>query len=143
MTLLPHMVKVLSVPSHLPSWNGALFFSTTYCNACNVWNYWFWTIHRETVIYTLSFHVFHKHFSNVNFISRTSAATSLQAHYFIPKHFKTASKELNEKLLKNTSLKRKKESVHFDHVRIHKLSKTLSHTSKIKPKPFCLVATKI
>lgn len=70
----------------------------------------------------LSFHVFHKHFSNVNFISKTSAATYLQAHYFIPKHFKTASKELNEKLLKKLSLKRKKKkSMHFDHVRIHEV----------------------
>lgn len=32
-------------------------------------------LYREPMVYMLSFHVFHKHFSNVNFISRTSAAT--------------------------------------------------------------------
>lgn len=60
------------------------------------------------MIYLLSFQVFHKHFSNVNFISRTSAATYLQADYFIPRHLKTASKKLNEKLFKNTYLKMEK-----------------------------------
>jgi len=63
------------------------------------------------VIYVLSFHVFRKRFSKMNFISRTNAATYLKPDCFIPKHFKTASKELNEKLLKNTSLKRKKKSL--------------------------------
>lgn len=83
------MVKVLSVPSHLPSWNGALFFSTIYCNACNVWNYWFWTISRDTVIYMLSFHIFHKHHE---FHFQDKRCHLDEAHYLIPKHFKRASR---------------------------------------------------